>query len=210
MNSLKHFDLLQITNGINFLAGVDEAGRGPLAGPVVAAAVIFNEETFHTSINDSKKLSETKREILFDWIIENCISHGIGIVHHNEIDEINILQASLKAMKIAAAKLNPSPDLLLIDGNKSFLSENKMQTVVKGDSKSFAIASASILAKVTRDRLMREAAVKFPQFGWGHNKGYATKEHIAAIKKHGFVEMHRITFLGNILNASNQEILFGK
>lgn len=204
MNSLKQFDSSFSLNCNKTLAGVDEAGRGPLAGPVVAAAVIFESDTFHEMVNDSKILSETKRDILFNWIIENCTSYGIGIVDHKEIDEINILQASLKAMKISVDKLLPQPEIILIDGNKSFHHNSVTNPVVKGDSKSFSIAAASILAKVTRDRLMKESALIFPQYGWEHNKGYATKKHIAAIKKFGITELHRISFLRNIITTKAQ------
>jgi ribonuclease HII len=209
MNHLKQFDKSFLTRKIKYIAGVDEAGRGPLAGPVIAAAVIFNKEDFHPSINDSKKISESKREELYKWIIANCASYGIGIVEHKEIDEINILQATLKAMNIAVKQLKPVPDLILIDGNKSFYSEINLKTVVKGDAKSFSIAAASIVAKVTRDRIMKEHATKFPAYGWGHNKGYATKEHIAAIRSHGVTKLHRVTFLNNILNGIQEEINSG-
>ena len=205
MNHLKQFDKSFLTKKVNLLAGVDEAGRGPLAGPVVAAAVIFDKKTFHEQINDSKKISETRREELYNWIVGNCISYGIGIIDHIEIDKINILQASLKAMKIAALQLEPKPNLILIDGNKSFISDTKSTTVVKGDAKSFSIAAASIIAKVTRDRVMKEYAGKFPNYGWEHNKGYATKEHISAIKKHGATELHRKTFLNNILSGTQKK-----
>ncbi|MEW6654130.1 MAG: ribonuclease HII [Bacteroidota bacterium] len=210
MKSLKQFDLFYLSKRKTFLAGVDEAGRGPLAGPVVASAVMFDADVFNESVNDSKKISEVKRESLYNWIIENCISYGIGIVAHQEIDEINILHASLKAMKLAVVELNPQPEIILIDGNKSFIHNTETKPVVKGDSKSFSIAAASILAKVTRDRMMRASAAKFPHYGWERNKGYATKEHIAAIKKFGAAELHRTTFLGNILSAAQQEINFGK
>ncbi|MDP2036717.1 MAG: ribonuclease HII [Ignavibacteria bacterium] len=209
MNSLKQFDKSFLAKKVKHLAGVDEAGRGPLAGPVVAAAVIFDKKAFQQQINDSKKISEPKREELYEWIIGNCISYGVGIIDHKEIDEINILQASLKAMKIAASQLEPLPSLILIDGNKSFFSDIKSMAVVKGDAKSFSIAAASIIAKVTRDRIMRKYAGKFPHYGWEHNKGYATKEHIAAIRKLGATELHRRTFLNNILSGTQEEIIFG-
>ncbi|KAF0151985.1 MAG: ribonuclease HII [Ignavibacteria bacterium] len=211
MNSLKHFDISYLTEGKIFLAGVDEAGRGPLAGPVVAAAVMFDTDTFHEIINDSKKLSEVKREFLYDWIVANSISFGIGIVDHKEIDEINILQASLKAMKLAVDELLSQPEIILIDGNKSFLHAAETIAVVKGDSKSFSVAAASILAKVTRDKIMRKSAEKFPNYGWERNKGYATKKHISAIKKYGAAELHRTTFLGKILpQCSNKSTSVNK
>lgn len=197
-NSLKEFDNSYLNNNIKLIAGVDEAGRGPLAGPVVAAAVMFNKETYHPLINDSKKITEKTREELFNWILNNCISYGIGIVNHNEIDEINILKASLKAMRMAVENLKASPHLILIDGNKSYEPNNNMiKTIVKGDSKSFAIASASIIAKVTRDRIMKEAAALYPEYCWDKNKGYPTKSHIQALKIFGFTPFHRKTFLKN-------------
>jgi len=208
MNSLKKFDLSFLSKKVKYLAGVDEAGRGPIAGPVVAAAVIFDKKTFHAKINDSKKLTEKTREGLFHWIIENCTTYGVGIIDHKEIDKINILQASLKAMKIAVEQLKPKPQLCLIDGNKSFSSEIKTKTVVKGDAKSFSIAAASIIAKVTRDRIMKDLSKIHPQYSWDHNKGYATSAHIKAVKLHGISELHRKTFLSRILNEEKQEFLF--
>ncbi|PKL82146.1 MAG: ribonuclease HII [Ignavibacteriae bacterium HGW-Ignavibacteriae-3] len=200
MNTLKKFDNKFLIRKTGLIAGCDEAGRGPLAGPVVAAAVIFDKETFHKDINDSKQISEKKREELYKWILDNCLSHGIGIISHGEIDEINILQASLKAMKFAVEQLEPAPNLVLIDGNKSFISDIKTMTVIKGDSKSFSIASASIIAKVTRDRIMTEAHEKFPQYLWEQNKGYPTLAHRNAVKIFGASSFHRKTFLKNIFD----------
>lgn len=208
MNSLIKFDLSFRNRKIKYLAGVDEAGRGPIAGPVVAAAVIFHNKTFHNKINDSKKLNEKTREELFEWIVKNCISYGIGILDHLEIDRINILQASLKAMKIAVSNLKPEPQLCLIDGNKTFNSDLKTIPVIKGDSKSFSIAAASIIAKVTRDRIMKEHSKNYPQYFWNRNKGYATRAHIHAVKQFGISELHRKTFLSKILNEEKQEVLF--
>ena len=199
MNSLKKFENVFLSRKIKFIAGCDEAGRGPLAGPVVAAAVIFDKKTFHKEINDSKQISEKKREELYEWILQNCLSYGTGVVGHEVIDEINILQASLKAMELATAQLSPQPDLVLIDGNKSFITEIKTKTIVRGDTKSFSIAAASIIAKVTRDKIMKEAHEKFPLYSWNHNKGYATLEHRIAIKKFGASSFHRKTFLSRIL-----------
>jgi ribonuclease HII len=201
MKSLKSFDNKFLSSRIKFLAGVDEAGRGPLAGPVVAAAVIFDKKTFHKEINDSKKLSEKKREELFDWITKNSLCYGIGIVNHVEIDEINILQASLKAMQLAVEQLTIKPNLTLIDGNKSFHSEIKTKTVIKGDAKSFSIAAASIIAKVIRDKIMKDLHRLYPMYAWNKNKGYATLEHRNAIMKYGASSFHRKTFLSKILNT---------
>ncbi len=208
MNRLKSFDNEFYSRKIKLIAGVDEAGRGPLAGPVVAAAVIFDKKTFHKEINDSKKISEKKRNELYGWILENCVSYGVGIISHEEIDEINILQASLKAMKIASEQLRPNPDLILIDGNKNFLTGIKSKTVIKGDAKSFSIAASSIIAKVTRDRIMNEAHIKFPEYMWEQNKGYATKAHRDAVKKFGATPLHRKTFLRKLFAESEQEKLF--
>lgn len=209
MNQLKNFDIKHHSSKVKFIAGVDEAGRGPLAGPVVAAAVIFDKKSFNKEINDSKKISEKKRTKLFEWITDNCLSYGVGIIDHKEIDSINILQASLKAMHKAVSQLNPDPQLILIDGNKSFPSGIKTKTVVKGDAKSFSIAAASIVAKVTRDRLMEEAAKEFPAYSWEQNKGYPTKAHREAIKKYGASPLHRKTFLKKVFQQEGvQKELF--
>lgn len=208
MNSLKKFDLSFLSRNIKFLAGVDEAGRGPIAGPVVAAAVIFDKKTFHKQINDSKKLNEKNREELYHWIIDNCITYGIGIVEHTEIDKINILQASLKAMEIAVGHLKPMPNLVLIDGNKLFNTKLKTLAIVKGDAKSFSIAAASIIAKVTRDNIMKKVSSQYPLYLWDHNKGYPTKAHIEAVRKYGISPLHRKTFLKRILNEEHQINIF--
>lgn len=208
MNSLKDFDNNLLSRKVKLIAGCDEAGRGPIAGPVVAASVIFDKKIVHPKINDSKKINEKTREELFDWITANCISYGIGIIDHAEIDEINILQASLKAMKTAVSHLKPLPNLILIDGNKSFYSEVKTKAIVKGDSKSFCIAAASIIAKVTRDRIMMELSSIHPGYLWEKNKGYPTKAHIEAVKSLGITPLHRKTFLGKILNDETQAKLF--
>jgi ribonuclease HII len=198
-NELKNFDNSFLSGDIYNISGVDEAGRGPLAGPVVAAAVIFDKGLFIDGVNDSKKLSPKKRNELYIKIISSALSYGVGIIDNEEIDKINILQASLKAMKIAVDKLSTKPDLILIDGNKSFHSSIKTKTVVKGDSKSFAIAAASIIAKVTRDEMMVEAAKQYPAYFWQQNKGYPTKIHREAVIKHGPTPLHRKTFLKNLL-----------
>jgi len=205
---MKEFDENFLNDQIQKIAGVDEAGRGPLAGPVVAAAVIFDDNTIIEKINDSKKLTEKARNILFDEILKKSISYGIGIINNNEIDEINILQASLKAMKIACNKLQIEPDLILIDGNKSFYTHIRTKTIVKGDAKSQSIAAASILAKVTRDRIMEKYALDFPEYNWKKNKGYPTKEHRDAVKKFGATKLHRKTFLKKILEENKEQSLF--
>ncbi len=180
---MKAFDKKYLNSKVKYLAGVDEAGRGPLAGPVVAAAVIFDIKTNIKGVNDSKLLTEKQREKLFDQIITKALTYSVSIVNHNVIDEVNILNATLRAMKQAVDDLNIKPDLVLVDGNRKFQSDIPIMTIVKGDSKSFSIAAASILAKVTRDRLMKMYAVQFPFYLWEQNKGYPTKQHREIIKK---------------------------
>jgi ribonuclease HII len=207
LSPLKKFDAYFFSSGFTKLAGVDEAGRGPLAGPVVSAAVIFENETYIEGINDSKKLNESTRERLAEIIKEKAICFSYGVVDQNTIDEINILRATLKSMKNAVDKLSLEPDMILIDGNKSFPSGIPTQTIVKGDGKSFSIAAASILAKVERDKIMKRAAENYPQYLWQNNKGYGTKQHIHAIKKYGHTEFHRKSFLTKILNFEIQDEL---
>lgn len=202
---MKAFDKKYLNSKVKYLAGVDEAGRGPLAGPVVAAAVIFNRNTFIKDVNDSKQLTENKREELFDKIISKALAYSVSIIDHDVIDEINILNASLLAMKKAVGELKIKPDLILVDGNKTFDSEIPVIPIVRGDSLSFSIAAASILAKVTRDRLMKSFAVQYPDYLWEQNKGYPTKQHREVIKKIGPSPLHRKTFLKNIL--SRQQVL---
>lgn len=203
----KLFDLDYYNDEIKIIAGVDEAGRGPLAGPVVAAAVIFDRSVYIKGVTDSKKINEKQREILSEVIKKKAISFGYGIVDCKTIDRINILQASLKAMKEAVRKLKVTPNLILIDGNKTFNSKIKTTTIVKGDFKSFSIGAASILAKVKRDEIMKKAAIKYPNYLWQKNKGYGTREHIDAIKKYSYTPMHRTTFLRKILSNEIQETL---
>jgi len=179
-----------------FIAGCDEAGRGPLFGRVYAGAVVlpYDDELF-SEINDSKKLSEKKREQLFDFICENSISYGIGYCESSEIDELNIRNASFLAMKRAIKQLEPSPNIVLIDGNAFTYELNCPHScIIKGDSVSTSIAAASILAKVARDRYMRELDEKYPEYGFAKHKGYGTKAHYEAIMKHGVLEEHRKSF----------------
>ena len=185
--------------GYRYIAGVDEAGRGPLAGPVYAAAVILPEGTFIEGINDSKKLSEKKREELFDVICEKASAYCIAEVSHTRIDEINILNATFEAMNKAVNGLNIRPDYVLIDGNRIKGMEIPHETIVKGDAKSISIAAASILAKVSRDRVMYEMAEQYPLYGFDKHKGYGTKAHCDAILKYGACEIHRRSFLKKIL-----------
>jgi ribonuclease HII len=197
---MRKFDNSFRTNGIELIAGVDEAGRGPLAGPVVAASVIFHRDVIIRGVRDSKVLTETEREKLLPRILERSISCSVAVVSHTHIDRINILQASLLAMSKSLKKLDTQPDLVLVDGNKGFDYTVPVIPVVKGDAKSFSIAAASIVAKVARDRIMKRLGPRFPQYLWSKNKGYATAEHIEAIKIYGASPLHRKTFLKRILS----------
>ena len=180
--------------GICNIAGIDEAGRGPLAGPVVAAAVVFPPDIFIEGINDSKKISSRRREKLFQKIKERAITVATGIVNEKEIDRINIYQATLQAMRKAVEKLNKNPDHLLIDG-LTLPDDCYNQTGIKGgDGLCFSIASASIIAKVTRDKIMINYHKKYPEYNFASNKGYGTKEHVEAIRKYGRCEIHRSSF----------------
>lgn len=184
--------------GFNIVCGVDEAGRGPLAGPVCAAAVILPDGLVIEGLDDSKKLTEKKRDALYDVIIENAISYGISFASVEEIEELNILQATFLAMKRAVESLEVKPDLALVDGNQKPPLEIQARTLVKGDAKSPSIAAASILAKVTRDRLMIEIAEQYPQYEFPKHKGYGTKLHYEKIMEHGISPVHRRSFLKKI------------
>ena len=186
--------------GFNLVAGVDEAGRGPLCGPVVAAAVIFPDRTLEIPvvIRDSKKMSPHQRAIAYDWITKNTI-WAVGESSPAEIDELNILWASMRAMERAVASLTQVPELCLIDGNRVPSALHGM-AVVKGDTKSLSIAAASIVAKETRDKIMHDLAAQFPMYAWDKNAGYPTAEHLRAIEKYGITEHHRKTF-GPVKNA---------
>jgi len=190
------FEKQAMLGGYKVIAGVDEAGRGPLAGPVVSAAVVLPESFDVSGINDSKKLSEKKREALFPVIQSQAIAFGIGMANHEEIDRINILQASLLSMKRAVEDLNVTPDYLLIDGKFSIDSAITQCPVIKGDALSLSIAAASILAKVTRDRIMTDLDVQYPEYGFKHHKGYPTKAHKQAILTYGPCPIHRKSFKG--------------
>ena len=182
-------------DGYAVVCGIDEAGRGPLAGAVFAAAVILPDGLVIDGLNDSKKLSEKKRDLLFDIIKENAVSYGIASASAAEIDELNILNATMLAMRRAADMLTPAPDAALIDGNTSRGFSIHTQTLVKGDSLSPSIAAASILAKVSRDRYMAELAEKYPEYNFAGHKGYPTKEHMDLVRKLGPCPEHRRSFL---------------
>ena len=183
------------------ICGIDEAGRGPLAGPVVAAAVILPKDARLLYVNDSKQLSEKKREELYDVIMREAVSVGVGIASPERIDEINILQADYEAMRDAVSQLTPQPDLLLNDAVIIPQLTMKQISIIKGDAKSLSIASASIIAKVTRDRLMYEYDKMYPEYDFASNKGYGSKAHIAAIKEHGACPIHRRTFIKNFIEG---------
>ena len=198
MTDMLHYENIFYKEGYQTIAGVDEAGRGPLAGPVCAAAVIFPKDVWIPEINDSKKLSESKREALFPIIIEQALAYGIAFVDEKRIDEINILNATFEAMKAAVDALQIRPDFVFIDGNRIKGIDIPHQCIVKGDTLSMSIAAASILAKVSRDRLMKQLDEKYPEYHFKKHKGYGTKEHIERILQYGPSEIHRKTFLSKI------------
>jgi ribonuclease HII len=182
--------------GFDTIAGIDEAGRGPLAGPVVSAAVILPENFSVPGVTDSKKISPAKRSRLYESIYKHAVSIGVGIVDALEIDRVNILQAALLSMAMSAANLKPKPDCLLIDGSFRVPSTLPQKVIPKGDSLSISIAAASIVAKVTRDRLMKRYDLDYPQYGFSRHKGYPTKAHREAIQIHGCTPIHRRSFKG--------------
>lgn len=204
---MKNFDKKFLINGNKILAGTDEAGRGPLAGPVVAAAVILPTDFYDERINDSKQLSESMRNELFEVIKKKSVACTYTVVNSKKIDEINILNASMLAMRRSVEKLKINPDVVLVDGNKIFSYKAEVIPIVKGDTKSLSIASASIIAKVIRDRIMVKLSSLYPEYGWEKNKGYPTKFHINAILQSGTCRLHRKTFLKNIYIRNSQSLL---
>ena len=192
------YENLYHEKGYAVVCGVDEAGRGPLAGPVFAAAVILPEGLEEVGLNDSKKLSEKKREQLFDVIREKAVAWCVASADQNEIDEINILNATFLAMKRAVEGLGVKPDIALIDGNRKPSTGVKEETVIKGDAKCISIAAASILAKVSRDRYMLELDRQYPEYEFAKHKGYPTRLHYEKIKEHGISPVHRLSFLKNL------------
>lgn len=199
-----NFDLGFKTENINLIAGVDEAGRGPLAGPVCVAAVIMplEQNKIISGVNDSKKLTEKKREALFDEIINTALAYKIELVSEKEIDRVNILNATKQGMRQTICGLNTKPDLVLIDAVKLDGINVPQESIIKGDAKSYNIAAASILAKVTRDRLMLELDKKYPEYNFKKHKGYGTKEHIENLKKFGKCEIHRDSFIKNFVGGN--------
>lgn len=190
---MSEYERLYKSQGFTFIAGIDEVGRGPLAGPVVAAAVILPDDFQILGIDDSKKLTETKREELYELIRSKALSIGVGIIEAKEIDTINIYEATKKAMYVALNELHISPDFLLVDAMK-LTTPIPSEAIIKGDSKSISIAAASIIAKVTRDRMMKELAQSFPEYRFEQNMGYGTKEHIEALQLYGATPYHRRSF----------------
>ena len=181
--------------GFKYICGIDEAGRGPLAGPVVVASVIMPADSMIEGVNDSKKISEKKREKIYDQILEEAISYGVAIIGQDEIDEINILNATKKGLTVSLQEMSQKPDLILVDALNGIDTLGiPYDSIIKGDAKCYSIAAASIVAKVTRDRIMREWDEIYPQYEFAQNKGYGTAKHISAIKEHGLCPIHRKSF----------------
>ena len=200
LNELKEIDKSYFKEGYNYICGIDEAGRGPLAGPVVVAAVIMPKDSMIEGVNDSKKVSEKKREKLYELIIEEAISYSVGIVDQNEIDRINILNATKAGLTEAVRTLKVKPELILVDALTNIDTCGvPYKSIIKGDAKSYSIAAASIIAKVTRDRMMKEYDEIYPEYGFAGHKGYGTAKHIQAIKTYGPCPLHRKTFIKNFI-----------
>ena len=186
--------------GFQYICGIDEAGRGPLAGPVVIASVIMPEDSMIEGVNDSKKISEKKREKIYDQILEEAISYGVAIIGQDEIDDINILNATKKGLTVSLQELSQRPDLILVDALNGIDTMGiPYDSIIKGDAKCYSIAAASIIAKVTRDRIMREWDKVYPEYGFEKHKGYGTAAHIAAIREHGLCPIHRRSFTKNFV-----------
>ena len=193
---LKKMDKEFYDKGIKYIAGIDEAGRGPLAGPVVVASVILPQDSMIEGINDSKKISEAKREKLYEIITKDAISYGVGIIYQDEIDQINILQATKKGLTESIKQMSIKPNIIMVDALSGIDTLGiPYKSIIKGDAKCYSIAAASIIAKVTRDRIMREWDKIYPEYGFGSHKGYGTAKHIAAIKEFGPCPIHRRTFI---------------
>ena len=200
LTNLKQIENDLYKKGFNNICGIDEAGRGPLAGPVVVAGVIMPRDSMIEGVNDSKKVSEKKRELLYDKIIEEAITYSVAIIDHNKIDEINILNATKQGVTEVAKGLEIRPDLIVIDALERIDTDRvPYESIIKGDAKCYSIAAASIIAKVTRDRIMREWDDVYPQYGFAKHKGYGTAMHIAAIKEYGLCYIHRKSFTKNFV-----------
>ena len=201
LNLLKLEENKLYENGIEYICGIDEAGRGPLAGPVVVGAVILQKDSFIEGVNDSKKISEKKREKIYEQIINEAIAYGVGIVDQKTIDEINILNATKLGLKMAIENLNVKPNVIMVDALTGIDTCGiPYISVIKGDAKNYSIAAASIIAKVTRDRMMKEWDEVYPKYGFAKHKGYGTAEHIKAIKENGPCILHRKSFIKNFVN----------
>ena len=200
LNMLKQYENDLRNKGYNYICGIDEAGRGPLAGPVVVASVIMPENSMIEGVNDSKKVSEKKREKLYDLILEEAISYGVGIIGQDEIDEINILNATKKGLTTSLKELTAKPDLIIVDALTHIDTLGiPYESIIKGDAKCYSISAASIIAKVTRDRIMREWDKIYPQYGFAQHKGYGTSAHINALKEYGPCPLHRRSFIKNFV-----------
>lgn len=200
LNLLKQEELSLYNDKISYICGIDEAGRGPLAGPVVVGAVILPKDSFIEGVNDSKKISEKKRERIYEQIIAEAISYGVGIVDQKTIDEINILNATKLGVKLAIEQMKVKPDLILVDAlNNMDTNGIAYKSVIKGDAKHYSIAAASIIAKVTRDRIMTQWDEVYPVYGFAKHKGYGTAAHISAIKENGPCLLHRKSFIKNFI-----------
>ena len=197
---LKEMDEEIYINGAKYICGIDEAGRGPLAGPVVVASVILPRESMIEGVNDSKKISEKKRERVYEEIIKEAISYGVGIIDESKIDEINILQATKEGLTESIKELKIVPDIILVDALRGINTCNiPYKSIIKGDASSYSIAAASIIAKVTRDRLMLKYDEMYPEYGFAKHKGYGTANHISAIKQYGLCPIHRRSFVKNFI-----------
>ena len=200
LRNLKEIEKVFFDKGVEYIAGIDEAGRGPLAGPVVVASVIMPKDSMIEGINDSKKISEKKREKLYDIILEEAVSYGIGIVYQDEIDKINILQATKKGLTEAVEQMKIKPNLIMVDALTGIDTLGiPYKSIIKGDAKSVSIAAASIIAKVTRDRLMIEYDKIMPEYQFASNKGYGSAEHIKVLKEIGASAIHRQSFIKNFV-----------
>ena len=200
LEKLKEYENELQNKGFEYICGIDEAGRGPLAGPVVVASVIMPKDSIIEGINESKKVSEKKREKLYDLILEQAISYGVGIIGQDEIDDINILNATKKGLTNSLKELTQRPDLILVDALTNIDTLGiPYESIIKGDAKCYSISAASIIAKVTRDRIMREWDKIYPQYGFATHKGYGTSAHINAIKEYGPCPLHRKTFIKHFI-----------
>lgn len=200
LEELKKQENQLMKKGFKTICGIDEAGRGPLAGPVVVASVIMPEDSMIEGINDSKKISEKKREKIYEQILEEAISYGVGIIGQDEIDKINILNATKKGLTMSLKELTVKPNLIIVDALTHIDTMGiPYESIIKGDAKCYSIAAASIIAKVTRDRIMREWANVYPQYGFEQHKGYGTAKHISAIREYGLSPIHRKSFTKNFI-----------